>query len=74
MHKLLNFRFPEVCYFLNCDNTEVKRSKIFFFCFRAASLGGSRVRYRRLLFSSHEKKRDVFQLKTRFILFLILLD
>jgi len=26
MPKLFNFRFPEGRYFLNCDNTELKRS------------------------------------------------
>ena len=40
MSKLLNFRFPEGWYFLNCDNTEVETSIIFFFCLRTASLGG----------------------------------
>ena len=41
MPKLLNFRFLEGRYFLNCDNIELRRSsKIFFFCFRMASLGG----------------------------------
>ena len=44
MPKLLNFKFPEGFYFFNCDNTEPKRSsKIFFFCFRRASRGGSRL-------------------------------
>jgi len=41
MPKQLNLRFPEGGYFLNCDNTELKRSsKIFFLCCRTASLGG----------------------------------
>ena len=40
MPELLNFTIPEGWYFLNCDNTELKRSpKIFFFCFRTAWLG-----------------------------------
>jgi len=40
MPKLLNFRFPDGWYSLNCDNTDLKRSsKIFLFCFRTASLG-----------------------------------
>jgi len=44
MPKLLNFRFPKGWYFLKCDNTELKRSSlIFFFCFRTALLGGSRL-------------------------------
>jgi len=43
---LITFSFPEGRYFLNCDNTEQKRSyRIFFFCFRTASLGGSGLRY-----------------------------
>jgi len=31
MPKSINFRFPEVWYFLNCDNTELKRSSTIFF-------------------------------------------
>jgi len=42
MPKLLIFRFPQGWYFLNFNNTKLKRpSKIFFFCFRTASLGDS---------------------------------
>jgi len=50
MPKLLNFimrvyshdfMFPKGRYILNFDNTERKRSAIFFFCFRTASLDGS---------------------------------
>ena len=43
----LNFRLPEGWYFFfNFDNTELERySKIFFFCFRTASLGGSGLNY-----------------------------
>ena len=33
MPKLLNFRFPEGRYFLNCDNTELKRSSGIIFSF-----------------------------------------
>ena len=44
MPKLLHFRFPEGRYFLNCDNTELKRSSNFFFCFWRASLGGGGLR------------------------------
>jgi len=41
MPELLNFSFPAGWYFLNCDNTELKRSsKSTFFCFRTASLEG----------------------------------
>jgi len=43
MPKFINFRFVEGWNFWNCDNTGLKRySQIFFFCFRAVSLGGSR--------------------------------
>jgi len=42
MSILLNFRFPGGWYFWNCDNTELKiSSKIFFFYFQTALLGGS---------------------------------
>ena len=41
MTKLLNFRFPYGWYFLNCDNTELKRSSKICCCFRTASLRGS---------------------------------
>ena len=41
MSELFNSRFPGGWYSLNCDNTELKRSKIFFFCFRTASLGAA---------------------------------
>ena len=49
MPKLLNFRFPEGVYFLNCNNTELKRSSkiIRILCFRTASLGGSGLKKRR---------------------------
>jgi len=40
MSKLLYFGFPEGWYFLNCDNTELKRSSKINFCLRTASLGG----------------------------------
>jgi len=37
---ILGFQGDDI--FLHCDKTKLKRSsKIFFFCFRAASLGGS---------------------------------
>jgi len=32
MPKLLNFRFPNGWYFLNCDSTKLKRSSVFFMC------------------------------------------
>jgi len=38
MPKSLTFRFPEGRYFLNFDNTELKRCSNFFFCFRTASV------------------------------------
>jgi len=42
MPELFNFRFPEGWYFLNWDNTELKKSsKIIYFCLQPASLGGS---------------------------------
>jgi len=42
MPKLINFRFAEGLYFSNYDKTElIRSSKIFFLCFRTASLGGS---------------------------------
>jgi len=42
--KLLNFRFSEGRYFVNCDNTELKRSSKRTICFRKALLGGSVLR------------------------------
>jgi len=37
----MNFKFSEGWYLLNRNNSGLKRSsKIFFFCFRTASLGG----------------------------------
>jgi len=50
MSKLLSFKFPEGWFFLNCYNTEFKRSPIFFFV-RRASLGGSGLR---IFFLIHE--------------------
>jgi len=44
MPKLLNIRFPEGWYFLNFDNTELKRSSETNLCFRTASLSGSGLR------------------------------
>jgi len=45
MPKLLNYKFPERWYFLNWDNTELKRSsKNKFFWSRTASLGDGKLR------------------------------
>jgi len=71
MPKKLNFTFSEGWYFLNYDNTELKRSsKIFFFCCRTASLGGSGLSHRNssasgfLLMSALYKSKVIMAMET----------